>query len=92
MIDKINLAVISACVGAVVYMFTNFASAADLKRLEANQIRTELRQLCLKHATVPDDVKPMAAQFILKAKDQLCGVAPDDPRCPLLTVDEICAQ
>ena len=88
-LDRSSIGITAA---AVVWMFSTFASAADLKRMEVRQVRSEIRSLCVKYVTAPESAKPMIAEFIKKSKDELCFLHGDDARCSKSTVEEICAE
>lgn len=78
-----------ACIAAVVWVFTNFATAADIERIEARQIRSEIRDFCYKWATAPDDQKEFIGRFVMDAVDELCDVDPDHRWCGQ-SVEEVC--
>jgi len=80
-----------ACIGAVVWVFTNFATAADIERIEARQIRSEVREFCYKWATAPDEQKDFIGRFVMDAVDELCDVDPDHRWCGGdITEEEVC--
>ena len=79
MIDKINIGLISAVAGAVVYMFTTFASAADVERIEIRLLKSELRELRAEQRDYPDDER--LQEYIEEILDELCTLAPQDREC-----------
>ena len=78
-IDKINIGLISAVAGAVVYMFTTFASAADVERIEIRLLKSELRELRAEQRDYPDDER--LQEYIEEILDELCTLAPQDREC-----------
>jgi len=93
MIDKlIGRIGVPAIVAAVVWMFSTFATAADLERIESRAIRGEIRELCYKWWTAPPDAKDYVARLVMETVDELCDVNPDDRRCDLVSVDEVCHE
>jgi uncharacterized membrane protein len=81
-IDKINIGLITATAGAVVYMFTTFASAADVERIEARLIKQELRELRAELAEAVDSAyREAIMEDIEEAIDDLCMIKPDDREC-----------
>lgn len=80
--DKVNLGLIVATASAVLWMFTTFASASDVERIEVRLIKQELRDLRaeLRHATDPDH-RRVLEEYIQEAIDDLCTIKPDDREC-----------
>lgn len=80
--DKINLVLISSTAGVVVWMFTTFASAADVERIEVRLIKQELRELRKELMTVTDPAhRETLQEYIQEAIDDLCSIKPDDREC-----------
>lgn len=82
LVGGVNLGLITATAAACVWMFTTFASAADVERIEVRLIKQELRDLRneLRHATDPDHIQSIQRD-IEEAIDDLCTIKPDDREC-----------
>ena len=80
--DKVNLVLIGMTASAVIWMFTTFASASDLERIEVRLIKQELRDLRaeLRNATDPSHRQSLERD-IEEAIDDLCTIKPDDREC-----------
>jgi hypothetical protein len=63
-------------------MFTTFASAADVERIEARLIKQELRELRAELAEAVDSAyREAIMEDIEEAIDDLCMIKPDDREC-----------
>ena len=73
---------LAGTVAAVVYMFTSFASAADLERIEVRLIKSDIREMRkeLKEATDPA-YRTSLQEDIERAIDELCTIKPEDREC-----------
>jgi uncharacterized protein YfeS len=82
----INLGLIWAAIVAsasgMVYVTTNFASAADVERIEYRLIKQELRELRreLENETDPE-WQDRIEEDIEEVIDDLCQIKPDDREC-----------
>ena len=88
---KSQWTVIVGMVAAVAYLFTNFATAEDVRRMESRFIRSDIDGLCYKYLTAPSpEIASIVAPMVLRAVDDLCDVDDDDRRCGLMTAKEVC--
>ena len=71
-----------ASASGMVYVTTNFASAADVERIEYRLIKQELRDLRRElDAEDNEEVKERIREDIQEVIDDLCMIAPDDREC-----------
>jgi uncharacterized protein YfeS len=83
---KINLAflwtVIVGTASGMVYVTTNFASAADVERIEYRLLKQELRELRreLENETDPN-WRARIEEDIEEVIDDLCSIKPEDREC-----------
>jgi deoxyribodipyrimidine photolyase len=75
-------AAVVASASGMVYVTTNFASAADVERIEYRLIKQELRDLRreLDHEN-NEEIKERIREDIEDVIDDLCMIAPDDREC-----------
>jgi hypothetical protein len=75
-------AIMAATASGMIYVTTNFASAADVERIEYRLIKQELREL---RRELEDEEDPeMRARIqmdIEEVIDDLCIIAPEDREC-----------
>ena len=81
---------VTATAAVMVYLFNNLAWAADIQRIEANQLRAEVRNLCYKYQTAPDRARGMVGGFVMEAVDDLCSVDDSSRYCDDDTPEEVC--
>ena len=81
--DTINMATIwtmlVGTVSAVVYMFSNFASAADVERIEVRLLKADIREIRELLKDDPDDKR--LEEDLEMTLDELCYIKPDDREC-----------
>lgn len=81
-VDKLNLALIAATGSAVIWMFSTFASASDVERIEVRLIKQEIRELRRElRDAVDEDYRRAIERDIEEAIDDLCTIKPDDREC-----------
>ena len=80
----------TATAGVMVYLFNNLAWAADIQRIEANQLRAEVRSLCYKYHTAPESAVDMIGSFVMEAVDDLCSVDDSSRYCDMDNPEDIC--
>ncbi len=64
---------------AVAYMFTTFASASDVERIEVRLLKADLREVRRELRDFPDDQRLQDA--LEELIDELCTIKPDDREC-----------
>ena len=81
--DKINLTLISATGATVIWMFSTFASASDLERIEYTLLKSEIRDIRrdLMDPGINSDTKRYLEEDLEKLIDDLCRIAPNDREC-----------
>lgn len=73
---------LTGTVAAVVYMFSSFASASDVERIEIRLIKADLREMRRELMTVTDEAYKAALMDDIEASiDELCMIQPDDREC-----------
>ena len=72
-------AMLSGTVLAVVYLFTTFASAADVERIEYQILKQSIRSIRSELTRRPDD--PDLIADLRDAIDALCLIVPTDREC-----------
>ena len=82
MLDKINIALVAAVSSACVYMFSTFASAADVERIEVRLLKADIREMRreLSHAT-DAAYREALREDIAEAIAELCELRPSDKEC-----------
>ena len=90
--DTSQWTVLVAIVAALGWGWQNLASAADITRIESNQLRGEVRDMCYKYVTAPPAAKDMVGRFVMDATREMCALNGDDPRCQLLKPEEVCGE
>lgn len=93
-LNKLNLAAIWTAVTTtaivMLWILNNLAWSADIERIEANQLRSEVRNLCYKYVTAPEIAKEMVGTMVLNAVDDLCRIDDTSRFCDGETVKDIC--
>lgn len=80
--DKVNLGMITATAAAVVWMFTTFASAADVQDIQYTILKREIRELRKEIRTERSEVaKRFLQEDLQDAIDKLCRIVPEDREC-----------
>ena len=81
--DKVNVGMIGATAAGVVWIFTTFASASDVKRIEYRLLKQEIREIRreLKSLHESDPVRKYLEEDLQQAIDDLCMIAPEDREC-----------
>ena len=75
-------AIMAATASGMIYVTTNFASAADVERIEYRLIKQELRELRRELASEEDpEWKERIEADIEEVIDDLCLIAPTDREC-----------
>ncbi len=64
---------------AVMYMFTTFASAADVERIEVRLLKADIREMRRELKEFPNDRR--LKEYLEEAIDELCTIKPDDREC-----------
>ena len=73
---------LTGTVAAVVYMFSSFASASDVERIEIRLIKADIREMRRELMTVTDEAYKAALMDAIEASiDELCMIQPDDREC-----------
>lgn len=72
-------AAITGTFTAVVYMFTTFASAADVERIEVRLVKADIREVRRELRNYPDDAR--LRDELEELIDELCTIKPDDREC-----------
>lgn len=70
---------LTSTVLAVVYMFTTFASAADVERIEVRLLKADIREIRRELKEYPDDER--LKEYLEEAIDELCTIKPEDREC-----------
>lgn len=80
--DKLNLALIGGTASAVLWMFSTFASAADVERIEVRLLKQEIRDIRRQIRENDDlDVIEYLEGDLEEAIDELCMIRPEDKEC-----------
>lgn len=80
--DKINLTLIAATASAVIYMFTTFASASDVERIEVRLLKADIREMRRELSYAENErYKESLREDIAEAIAELCEIRPNDREC-----------
>jgi uncharacterized protein involved in exopolysaccharide biosynthesis len=75
-------AIMAATASGMIYVTTNFASAADVERIEYRLIKQELRELRRELEAAEDpEMRARIQMDIEEVIDDLCIIAPEDREC-----------
>jgi len=75
-------AIMAATASGMIYVTQNFASAADVERIEYRLIKQELRELRRELEEEEDpEWRERIEQDIQEVLDDLCMIAPEDREC-----------
>ena len=75
-------AIMAATASGMIYVTQNFASAADVERIEYRLIKQELRELRRELEEEKDpEWRERIEQDIQEVLDDLCMIAPEDREC-----------
>lgn len=70
---------LTGTVMAMVYIFTTFASASDVERIEVRLLKQDIREIRRELREYPNDQRLQDA--LAEAIDELCTVRPEDREC-----------
>ena len=69
---------------AIIYMFTTFATAADLQQLDARIIKADIRQVRkLLREEEDDTIKDFYREDLRELIDDLCDITPEHRYCDI---------
>lgn len=73
---------VTTTVGAVLWMFSTFASAADVQKIEYRLLKQEIRDIRRELKSEDDPrVREYLEDDLQDAIDELCLIAPEDREC-----------